>query len=79
MNEILDYWDISSFIPDHLITSYMSRNRFQELYICVRLAGSVAEGPYAKVSFILLFLLTHLLILALFRSTHLAYICKTLI
>jgi hypothetical protein len=79
INEILDYWDTSSFTPDYSITSYMSRNRFQELYIRVRLAGSEAEGPYAKVSFILLFLLTHLLILASFRSTYLAYIYKTLI
>jgi hypothetical protein len=28
----------------------MSRNRFQELYMRVRLAGKEAEGPYAKVS-----------------------------
>jgi Transposase IS4 len=77
MNEISDYWDTSKFTPDHSITSYMSRNRFQELHMRVRLAGREAEGPYAKVSFILLFLLTHLLILASFRLTHLALIYKT--
>jgi hypothetical protein len=43
----------------------------------VRLAGSEAQGPYAKAGFILLFLLTHLLILASFRSRHLAPIYKT--
>jgi hypothetical protein len=45
----------------------------------VRLAGKEVEGPYAKVGFILLFLLLYLLILALFRSRHLAPTYKTLI
>jgi hypothetical protein len=43
----------------------------------VHLARKEVEGLYAKVSFILLFLLTHLLILASFRSRHLALIYKT--
>jgi hypothetical protein len=43
----------------------------------VHLARKEVKGPYAKVSFILLFLLTHLLILASFRSRHLAPIYKT--
>jgi hypothetical protein len=45
----------------------------------VRLAKKEAKGPYAKVSFILLFLLAYLLILASFRSRNLAPIYKTLI
>jgi hypothetical protein len=40
----------------------MSRDRFQELYMRVRLAGSEVKGLYAKAGFILLFLLAHLLI-----------------
>jgi hypothetical protein len=43
----------------------------------VRLAKKEVKGLYAKVSFILLFLLIHLLILASFRSRHLAPIYKT--
>jgi hypothetical protein len=43
----------------------------------VRLARKEVKGPYVKVGFILLFLLTHLLILASFRSRHLALIYKT--
>jgi Transposase IS4 len=61
-NEIADYWDRNDFTPNHPITHYMSRDRFQELYMRVRLAGSEAKGPYAKAGFILLFLLAHLLI-----------------
>jgi hypothetical protein len=43
----------------------------------VRLARKEVKGPYVKVGFILLFLLTHLLILASFKSRHLALIYKT--
>jgi Transposase IS4 len=57
INEISDYWDTSSLTPDYLITNYISRNRFQELYMRVRLARSEAQGLYAKAGFILLFLL----------------------
>jgi hypothetical protein len=76
-NKIADYWNMKDFTPNYPITDYMSRDRFQELYMRVRLAGTEAEGPYAKVSFILLFLLTYLLILASFRSIYLAHIYKT--
>jgi hypothetical protein len=69
INEISDYWDTSKFTPEHPITSYMSRNRFQELHMRVRLAGTNANGPYAKASKAPLFyveipclLLTNLLI-----------------
>lgn len=50
-NEIGDYWSTKDFTPDHYISSFMSRDRFQELYIRFRLAGPKAEGPYKKVSY----------------------------
>ena len=49
-NEIADYWNTKDFTPDHPIASYMSRDRFQELYMCMRIYGEDVEGPYAKVS-----------------------------
>jgi hypothetical protein len=45
----------------------------------VRLAKKEVKGLYIKVSFILLFLLAYLLILASFKSRNLALIYKTLI
>ena len=48
-NKIADYWNTKDFTPNHPISDYMSRDRFQELYIRVRLAGSKAIGPYARV------------------------------
>ncbi len=44
LNEISDYWDKSKNTPYHDITNFMSRNRFQELHIRVRLAGTNADG-----------------------------------
>lgn len=49
-NEIADYWNTSGFTPDHPISSYMSRNRSQELHMRVRIHGNGVEGPYDKVS-----------------------------
>lgn len=49
-NEISDYWNTKDFSPIHPISSYMSRDRFQELHMRVRLHGDEAKGPYAKVS-----------------------------
>ena len=49
-NEISDYWDIRDFTPMHPVCKEMSRDRFQELHMRVRLAGKEAVGPYAKVS-----------------------------
>jgi hypothetical protein len=49
-NEISDYWDIKDFTPTHPILKEMSRDRFQELHMRVRLAGKEAVGPYARVS-----------------------------
>jgi hypothetical protein len=37
-----------NFTPDYPILKEMSRDRFQELYIRVRLARGEAIGPYAK-------------------------------
>jgi hypothetical protein len=45
----------------------------------VRLVGSEVKGLYVKAGFILLFLLVYLLIIASFKSRHLAPIYKTLI
>ena len=49
-NEIVDYWTTKEITPDHLITKYLSRDRFQELYIYVRFYGEEEKGLYAKVS-----------------------------
>jgi hypothetical protein len=49
-NEISDYWDAKEFTPIHPISKEMSRDRFQELHMRVRLAGKEAGGPYARVS-----------------------------
>ena len=48
-NEIVDYWSTKDMTPEHLITKYLSRDRFQELYMCVRLHGEKEEGAYQKV------------------------------
>jgi hypothetical protein len=50
MNEISDYWTKRKNTPNHPITAHMSRNRFQELHMRVRLTGAGADGPYAKAS-----------------------------
>ena len=50
LNEISDYWDKTKIMPTHEITKWISRDRFQELHIRVRLAGMEADGPYTKVS-----------------------------
>ena len=49
-NEISNYWNIKDFTPDYPITSYISRNRFQELYIHMRIYRENVKGPYTKVS-----------------------------
>jgi hypothetical protein len=36
-NEISDYWSIKEITPEYPITRYLSRNRFQELYMRVRI------------------------------------------
>jgi hypothetical protein len=49
-NEISDYWNTNELTPIHPISAEMSRDRFQELHIRVRLARSEAIGPYDRVS-----------------------------
>ena len=49
-NEITDYWAIKDMIPKHLITKYLSRNRFQELHIRIRFHGNQEQGLYEKVA-----------------------------
>jgi hypothetical protein len=48
-NEIADYWDTKDMTPEHPITKFLSRNRFQELHMRVRFHGNQEQGPYAKV------------------------------
>lgn len=49
-NKIADYWNTKEYMPIHPISSYISRDRFQELYIRVRIHRKEARGAYAKVS-----------------------------
>ena len=39
-NEIADYWNTKDMTPEHLITKFLSRNRFQELYMRMRFHGN---------------------------------------
>jgi hypothetical protein len=48
-NEIADYWNTKDIIPEYLIIKYLSRNRFQELYIRMRFHGNQEQGLYEKV------------------------------
>ena len=49
-NEISDYWKTSNLSPVHLIRKYISRDRFQELYMYVRFHREEEKGLYKKVS-----------------------------
>jgi len=75
-NEISDYWDIKDFIPIHPISKEMSRDRFQELYICIWLAGKEAVGLYAKVSLFTPYFKAYLLITLILGRT-LKYVYST--
>jgi hypothetical protein len=48
-NEIVDYWNTKDMTPEHPITKFLSRNRFQELHMRVRFHGNQEQGLYAKV------------------------------
>src|SRR5882757_9674173 len=63
-NEIADYWTTKDMTPEHPITKYLSRNRFQELHIRVRFHGNQEQGPYEKVANNPLFLCSFYLKLA---------------
>ena len=56
-NKIADYWNTRDFALLHPITSYMSRDRFQELHMRVRFHGNQEQGPYEKVTSIFLSIL----------------------
>jgi Transposase IS4 len=56
-NEIMDYWNTKDMMPEYPITKYLSRNRFQELYIRMRFHRNQEQGPYEKVTFIFLSIL----------------------
>ena len=47
-NEIADYWSTKDMTPEHPITKYLSRDRFQELYMRVRFHGEEEKGAYEK-------------------------------
>jgi hypothetical protein len=49
-NEIADYWNTKDMTPEHPITKFLSRNRFQELHMRMRFYGNQEQGPYAKVA-----------------------------
>jgi hypothetical protein len=81
-NEIADYWTAKDMIPEHPITKYLSRNRFQELHMRVRFHGNQEQGPYEKVANNPLFLCSFYLKLANklpSRSKPLVHIFKRLI
>ncbi len=48
-NEIADYWSTTGLTCIHPFTSYMSRNRFQELHLRFRLWEVGDASPYEKV------------------------------
>ena len=49
-NEIANYWNTRNFTPLYPIASYMSRDRFQELYIHMRFYRNQEQGLYEKVA-----------------------------
>jgi len=49
-NEIVDYWSTKDIAPEHPITKYLSRDRFQELHMRIRFHREEVEGLYEKVT-----------------------------
>jgi hypothetical protein len=47
-NEIADYWSTKDMMPEHPIAKHLSRDRFEELHMRVRLHGEEEEGVYEK-------------------------------
>jgi hypothetical protein len=68
-NKISDYWDIKDFISIHPISKEISRDRFQELYIRIQLAGKKAIGLYTKVSLFTPYFKAYLLITLILGRT----------
>jgi hypothetical protein len=48
-NEISDYWDTQDITPSYLISKYITRDRFQELYIRYWTTLSRKKGPYEQI------------------------------
>jgi hypothetical protein len=79
-NKISDYWNTSKNTPIHDFTNLMPRDRFQELYMRVRLVGMEAHGAYARVNkALLIFFFLNSNELLFFRSSLYPRISKTLI
>jgi hypothetical protein len=51
-NKISDYWDTRDTTPNHPISKYITRDRFQELYIRYRITLLRVKGPYEQVEFL---------------------------
>jgi Transposase IS4 len=49
-NKISDYWSTKDIAPKHPITKYLSRDRFQELYMRMQFHRKEAKGLYKKVT-----------------------------
>ena len=49
-NEITDYWNTNRMTPFHPISTILSRDRYQELHMRVRIHSPRDQGPYSKVS-----------------------------
>jgi hypothetical protein len=54
-NKIADYWNISRNIPFYPISKYITKNRFQELYICFKYIKLGIKGPYTRVNYYFVF------------------------
>ena len=49
MDEVSDYWSNNKLFPQHAITQYMSRNRFQELHMRYRVAPAGHQNLWDRV------------------------------
>ena len=58
-NEVADYWNTNRASPNHPISMYMSRDRFQELHMRFRLEEPGTKGPYARVRSTPIYLVSH--------------------
>jgi Transposase IS4 len=48
-NKIADYWNTQKATPIHSISKYITRDRFQELYIRFCYKEPESKGPYGRV------------------------------
>jgi hypothetical protein len=54
MDEIADYWSTNKLFLYHLITQYITRDRFQELYMRYRVALAGHKKLWDRVSIMFL-------------------------